>query len=124
MSNHPSIILYVTDPIASAEFYTQALGLTAQYATPGFAMLNFASGVDLGLWRRDAVVPAAANAPGAMEVAVAVPDAASLHALHDDCLRRGTPITQDMVELGFGTAFSVADPDGHRIRFFVPRAAA
>ena len=37
---------------------------------------------------------------------------------------RGTPITQDIETMGFGTAFSVTDPDGHRIRLFVPAEAA
>jgi predicted enzyme related to lactoylglutathione lyase len=124
MPHQPSIILYVSNPIASTAFYTTALGLTAQYASPGFAMLSFASGLDLGLWKREAVVPSAANQPGAMEVALALPDLDSLKTLRASLDARGTPITQDIETMGFGTALSVTDPDGHRIRLFVPAEAA
>lgn len=124
MTHNPSVILYVADPIASAQFYAEALGLTTQYATPGFAMLNFSTGLELGLWKSEAVIPATQGKPAASELALALRNKAALQSSRDALAERGTPIAQEIEAMDFGTAFTVTDPDGHRIRLFVPREAA
>lgn len=37
--------------------------------------------------------------------------------------KRGLTILQEPVRMDFGTAFVATDPDGHRLRVFVPAAA-
>lgn len=123
MSHTASLILYVSNPIASARFYAAAFGLETQYATPGFAMLRSPNGLDLGLWKADAVIPATTAGPGAAELALAVPDKAALKTSRDTLGASGATIVQEIETMDFGSAFTVTDPDGHRIRLFVPREA-
>jgi predicted enzyme related to lactoylglutathione lyase len=40
-----------------------------------------------------------------------------------DWKRRGLNIIQEPVQMDFGYTFVAADPDGHRLRVFVPGAA-
>ena len=40
-----------------------------------------------------------------------------------DWKQRGLPILQEPVQMDFGHTFVAADPDGHRLRVFVPGAA-
>jgi len=121
MSHHPNVILYVADVAASKAFYADVLSLSVHMDTPGFAMLAFSSGLELGLWQRDTVVPAVSGTPGAQEIAVPLRDADTLHTRYDALKAGGVPIAQEIEQLGFGLAFTITDPDGHRIRHFVPR---
>jgi hypothetical protein len=40
-----------------------------------------------------------------------------------DWKKRGLNILQEPVQMDFGTTFVATDPDGHRLRVFVPAAA-
>jgi catechol 2,3-dioxygenase-like lactoylglutathione lyase family enzyme len=53
------VILYVRDAAASAAFYADLLGKPPVEASPTFAMFALASGVMLGLWGADGVLPPA-----------------------------------------------------------------
>ncbi len=122
MQTTPMFIHYVTETDASTRFYADALGAPVIYQGPDFAMLGLAGGMRLGLWRAGEVTPAASVTPGAGELCVALPDAAALHALHDRLAGLGVPVLQAPAMMGFGLAFTVADPDGHRLRPYVPAA--
>jgi catechol 2,3-dioxygenase-like lactoylglutathione lyase family enzyme len=115
------ILLYVDRPAASAAFYADLLGRPPVETSPTFAMFALASGVMLGLWARHTVEPAASGAGGG-EIAFAVTDAAMLHALHADWAKRGLTIIQPPTDMDFGRTFAALDPDGHRLRVFVPAA--
>jgi catechol 2,3-dioxygenase-like lactoylglutathione lyase family enzyme len=116
------IILYVESAAASAAFYRGLLGRPPIEASPAFAMFVLASGVKFGLWTRHTVEPAATGTGGG-EIAIAVADADTLQALHADWARRGLPIAQPPTDMDFGRTFVALDPDGHRLRVFVPAAA-
>jgi catechol 2,3-dioxygenase-like lactoylglutathione lyase family enzyme len=117
------VLLYVENPPNSATFYADLLGRPVIDSSPTFAMLPLADGVMLGLWSRRTVEPAAAGQAGAGEVAFTVEDAAAVAATFADWKKRGLTILQEPVQMDFGHTFVAADPDGHRLRVFVPGAA-
>ena len=84
-------------------------------------MFALASGLMFGLWARHAVEPAATGAGGG-EIALTVGDEKTLHAMHADWAARGLPIAQPPTTMDFGRTFVALDPDGHRLRVFVPAA--
>jgi catechol 2,3-dioxygenase-like lactoylglutathione lyase family enzyme len=123
MPNFSFVVLYVENPPASASFYADLLGRPAIESSPTFAMLPLSDGVMLGLWSREAVEPAVAGQAGASEVAFTVADAAAVEATFIDWKKRGLKMIQQPVEMDFGHTFVATDPDGHRLRVFVPGAA-
>jgi catechol 2,3-dioxygenase-like lactoylglutathione lyase family enzyme len=123
MPNFSFVLLYVENPPASAAFYAGLLGRAALESSPTFAMLPLSDGVMLGLWSRETVKPAAVGQAGAGEIAFTVADAAAVEATFIDWKQRGLKIIQQPVDMDFGHTFVAADPDGHRLRVFVPGAA-
>jgi catechol 2,3-dioxygenase-like lactoylglutathione lyase family enzyme len=123
MPNFSFVLLYVENPPASAAFYADLLGRPAIESSPTFAMLPLSDGVMLGLWSRKAVEPAAVGQAGAGEIAFTVADAAAVKATFIDWKKRGLKMIQEPVEMDFGHTFVATDPDGHRLRVFVPGAA-
>ncbi|MCB1389198.1 MAG: VOC family protein [Rhodobacteraceae bacterium] len=123
MQATPMFILYVTNPAASARFYADALSAPVIYEAPDFAMLALGQGARLGLWRTDEVVPRASFAPGGAELDVVVADVPALSAAQEKLAACGVTILQPVTTLDFGHAVTVADPDGHRLRLYVPAAA-
>ncbi len=85
-------------------------------------MFALASGVMLGLWSRRTVLPAATAPVGSGELAFALDDADAVHAVHADWSKRGLKIAQPPTDMDFGHTFVALDPDGHRLRVFVPAA--
>jgi catechol 2,3-dioxygenase-like lactoylglutathione lyase family enzyme len=122
MTDPNFVILYVKDPSASAAFYADVLGRTPVEASPTFVMFALSSGVMLGLWLRDNVVPAADAAAGGAELAITVQDADAVRATHADWSRRKLKIAQPPIAMDFGFTFVALDPDGHRLRVFAPAA--
>src|SRR5260221_8674249 len=94
------ILLYVERPAESAAFYADLLGRPPVESSPTFAMFALASGVMLGLWARHTVEPAASGTGGG-EIAFAVADTATLHALHADWAKRGLTIIQALTDMEF-----------------------
>jgi len=116
---HPNFfILYVNDPLASAEFYAKLLGRPAVDAAPTFAMFALESGVMLGLWSRHTVEPAATTGGGGAEVAIALESIDAVNATHQRWQALGLPVIQAPTQMDFGYTFVATDPDGHRLRVF------
>lgn len=109
-------ILYVTDVPASARFYEALLGAAPVEASPGFALFLLEGGHKLGLWRRDAVAPAAQQTGGGAELCFLEETDAALDARHAAWAAQGLPILQAPITMDFGRTFTAADPDGHRLR--------
>ena len=116
-------ILYVADIEASVAFYAARLGLAPVEQSPGFAMFAVPGGSGLGLWRRTDVVPVAAESSGGSELCCPVGTADALHALHRAWSQAGVTIAQSPEAMDFGETFTALDPDGHRLRVFVPVAS-
>ena len=117
------ILLYVSDPSASAEFYSRLLKREAALdRLPAFADLQIYEGAKLGLWSTTAVKPAAQAVGGGSEIMFKVADTQDLMAAYADCTERGVPIAQTPAEMNFGLTFVALDPDGHRLRLYAPKA--
>lgn len=67
MTEPNMIILYVTNPTASATFYQNLLGYAPIEASPTFVMFALKSGFMLGLWAKHTVEPVPTSANGASE---------------------------------------------------------
>lgn len=117
-------ILYVDDPLKSADLYGRILGRPAIEASPTFAMFVFANGMKLGLWSRADVKPAVTVHPGGSELSFTVENAARVDAIAAEWRAMGQRIAQDPVDLPFGHSFVGLDPDGHRLRVYCPAGAA
>ena len=115
------ILLYVDNPLASADFYAKLLDMQPVDSAPTFVMFALEGGLMLGLWQRGGVLPAAASVSNvAGELAFVVADAAAVDATHADWRARGATIAQAPADMDFGRTFVATDPDGHRLRVFAP----
>jgi catechol 2,3-dioxygenase-like lactoylglutathione lyase family enzyme len=117
------ILLYVSDPAASAEFYSRLLKREAALdRLPTFADCQIHDGAKLGLWSKTNVKPPARARAGGSEIMFKVADTQELMAAYADCAERGIPIAQTPTEMNFGLTFVALDPDGHRLRLYAPKA--
>jgi len=119
MSDLNFVILYVADVAKSQAFYADVLGKPAIEASPGFAMFPAAPGVMLGLWRADDVKPAA-TAPGGAELCLTLESESAVDATAAAWAAKGIEVAQKPTRLDFGYTFVGLDPDGHRLRVFMP----
>jgi predicted enzyme related to lactoylglutathione lyase len=115
-------LLYVADPLKSADFYEKILGVPARDRAPGFSMFALANGMHLGLWLKGDVIPAA-NAPGGAELSFTEANPSAVEARAELFRGLGVTILQEPTEMDFGFTFTAQDPDGHRIRVFAPGQA-
>lgn len=111
-------LLHVADPLASVDFYAQLFNRRPVETSPTFVLFVFEGGIKLGLWKRDTVVPAGSGAPGALEIGIPLATPAGVDELHARWAVTGHPIVQAPTDLDFGHSLTLADPDGHRLRFF------
>ena len=123
MSDLNFIILYVDNPTASSQFYQRILGHEPLESSPTFVMFALKSGPMLGLWSKHTVEPAAQSAVGGGELAFALSDRKELQTLYGKWQSQGLPIIQTPTDMDFGHTFVALDPDGHRLRAFVPGVA-
>ena len=114
------IILYVTNPAASADFYARILGLDPADLSPGFAMFVLPSGLKLGLWIREGVKPASDFTGCGSEIVIHTKDAETVESTHKSFAAAGIPVIDPPTAREFGLSFVVADPDGHRVRVMHP----
>ena len=117
------LILYVDQPLASARFYGDLLGLQPVEAAATFALFILPSGLKLGLWSKHTVEPTAQATGGGGEVVFTTDSPEAVEATHAVWRDRGLPILQTPVAMDFGHTFVALDPDGHRLRVYAPSAA-
>lgn len=111
-------ILYVDDPLVSADFYAKVLGHEPVEKSPGFAMFVLPNGARLGLWKGSEVEPKVPDGRGS-EICFTVSNADAVRALHADWSKRMS-IAQAPTQMDFGHTFVALDPDGYRVRVFAP----
>ena len=119
MKRPDSIILYVDNVEASTEFYSSLLGISPEMTYPEYVQYALGNGLTLGLWARHTVAPAATPVGGA-ELCFPLAEAAALDALFASLQAKGVTVAQAPTTMCFGYIFLVQDPDGHRLRFYVP----
>ena len=117
MPDH-SFLLYVEDPLKSAAFYEKLLRAKPVEASAGFAMFALTPPTMLGLWRRADVLPKAMAPAGCNELGFHVESAAIVGQFFESAKQVGAKVLQEPTQMDFGYTFTVADPDGHRLRVF------
>ncbi|ARG97749.1 VOC family protein [Legionella micdadei] len=119
MLNPNFVILYVANPLASADFYSNLLKISPVESSPTFVMFSLENGFRLGLWSRDTVEPAASpSLGGGSELAILVANPEAVHELYGNWQKRGLSIIQEPIRMDFGLNFVAVDHDGHRIRVY------
>jgi predicted enzyme related to lactoylglutathione lyase len=118
MPNLDMTILYVDNPLTSADFYAKLLGHQPVEKSPGFAMFVLPNGARLGLWKGTDVKPHAPNGKGG-EICFSLESADAVQAMHADW-SKDMAIAQTPTELDFGYTFVALDPDGYRLRVSSP----
>lgn len=113
-------ILYVDSPEKSAAFYAGIFDVKPVEQSPTFAIFVFPGGIKLGLWSRHTVQPAPTGAAGMVEICVPLKNAAEVDAIWAKLAPAASAILQPPADMEFGHTFVLADPDGHRIRFYNP----
>ncbi|HPI63323.1 MAG TPA: VOC family protein [Alphaproteobacteria bacterium] len=120
MTEPNMIILYVTNPTASATFYQNLLGYAPIEASPTFVMFALKSGFMLGLWAKHTVEPVPTSANGASELVFAIENHQAVDQVSKEWKKRGLKIIQSPTTMDFGYTFVAVDLDGHRLRVFSP----
>ncbi len=110
------VILFVENPLKSAEFYSKILGLKPEEESPTFVLFAMANGVMLGLWSRHTAKPKVNAQPGAGEICFIEGSDGSVNALHAQWQQLGVTMLQAPHTMEGGYSFVAVDPDGHRIR--------
>ncbi|MEO9167564.1 MAG: VOC family protein [Aestuariivirga sp.] len=117
MPNH-SFLLYVEDPLKSAVFYEKLLRAPPIEASPGYAMFVLTAPTTLGLWKRADVLPKVTAPTGSNEIGFHVESNEIVEQFFESAKKIGAAVLQEPTQLDFGYTFTVADPDGHRLRVF------
>jgi catechol 2,3-dioxygenase-like lactoylglutathione lyase family enzyme len=112
-------LLAVRDPLQSGQLYAKILGTEPVDASPGFVLFVTGNGSRLGLWLAPQIEPKAKPA-GGMEIGFVEADKAALLATCEAWKALGLTIVQPPTQMDFGFTFTAEDPDGHRLRPFVP----
>ncbi|MRW89209.1 drug:proton antiporter [Duganella sp. FT80W] len=110
------VLLYVDNPVASGDFYSDLLNLQPVESSPTFVLFVLPSGLKLGLWSRHTAEPKVLASGGGSELAFAVADRSMVNDLHADWAGRGLAIAQRPTAVDFGYTFVALDRDGHRLR--------
>ena len=113
-----SFLLYVEDPLKSAEFYEKLLRAPPVEASPRFAMFALSPPTMLGLWKRADVLPKATALAGCNEIGFQVENNSKVNDFFTSAKEIGALVLQEPMQMDFGYTFTVADPDGHRLRVF------
>jgi catechol 2,3-dioxygenase-like lactoylglutathione lyase family enzyme len=121
MSDFEFAVLYVENLAASKKFYAEILGRPPMELSPTFASFIPSSGLKLELWELAKVQPPSDARPGGSEICMSVPDEGSLRRMVEKWKARGVVIAQEPTAMVFGLSCVILDPDGHRLRFTVPR---
>jgi|ERR1700722_531338 len=123
MSDPNFMLLYVDDLNASVRFYSDLLGYPPADASPAFAMYRLESGLMLGLWSKHDAEPKPSATGGGTELGFPESTLDHLQATFKRWTEKGLKIAQPLTKMNFGHTFVALDPDGHRLRAFVPGRA-
>ena len=113
------VLLAVREPGKSAQLYTRLLGREPVENSPTFVLYVLPTGLKVGLWQADEIEPKPLPA-GGVELSFTEDSREAVDATHDECRRLGLRIVQEPTAMDFGYTFVAEDPDGHRLRPFVP----
>ena len=113
------LLLAVKDPARSAALYEKLLGQPPVENSPTFVLFVLKSGLKLGLWIADDIEPRP-NPAGGIEISFTEENRAAVQQTYEAWKALGLKVVQEPTDMDFGFTFVVEDPDGHRLRPFVP----
>ncbi|QMV15955.1 VOC family protein [Vibrio spartinae] len=119
-----TVVFYVADIEKSQVFYSALFGCHPVQASGEFVLYLVHDGLTFGIWKQSAVIPtitpgSALPSKNQGELCLFVEDQDAFQQMHQHCLLNEFPILQEPAVMDFATAFTVTDPDGHRIRYAV-----
>lgn len=117
MTEPNTLLLHVADMTASTACYTNILGRKPVQVGEDFSLFLLASGMGLGLWRRDVIDPPANDVTGSIEIGFKQSHDA-VEVCHAAWLAQGVAILMPPTDRPFGRSFVAQDPDGHRLRVY------
>ncbi len=121
---HPDFtILFVDQPLKSADFYQSLFQIDPVERSPTFVLFVLPTGLKLGLWSRHTAQPLVTAASGASEVCIKCDGATDVDRVYADWSGRGLRVLQTPVEMDFGYTFVVTDLDSHRLRVYAMTGA-
>ena len=112
------VLLYVADPLRSAEFYSTVFGRKPVQSSAGYSMFVLDGDLKLGLWKRHDVQPSPEGAPGSVELVFSEESDQQVDDRFAEWTGNGLVIAQKPTRMGFGYTFVALDPDGHRLRVY------
>lgn len=118
MTNAPAldfVILFVSNPKESGEFYRKILGINPVDESSTFVLFSLANAGKLGLWATTEAEPKVLGKPGASEICF---KEQNVDQLYDQWVKLNIPMAQAPTNMDFGRTFVALDPDGHRIRIY------
>lgn len=108
------VLLFVTDPLESGQFYSRLFNLTPVEQSPTFVLFALPNGVMLGLWSRKTARPSVVAQGGGSEICFTEENVDEVYA---KWVKLGIPMAQTPTTMdGMSRTFVALDPDGHRIR--------
>lgn len=113
------LLLAVQDPARSAILYERILGRPPVENSPTFVLFVLKNGLKLGLWTADEIAPGPKPA-GGIEISFTEDSREAMLQTFEDWKALGLAIVQEPTDMDFGFTFVAEDPDGHRLRPFVP----
>lgn len=113
---HIFTLLYVKSVPESAAFYRRILACEPFEEHPTFASFQLADGHFLGLWGEAGVEPKPVGTGARSEICFDAADRSDLEAKLEAWTAAGATPVQELSAMDFGDTFTVADPDGHRLR--------
>ena len=116
------ITLAVADPIRSAQLYEGLLGVPPAQSSSTFVLFVLPTGIKIGLWAKEEMKPAPKPA-GGVEISFTENSREELLETHASWKTLGVRVVQEPTDMNFGLTFVAEDPDGHRLRPFVPSGA-
>lgn len=121
---HPDFtILFVDQPLKSADFYQSLFQVDPVERSPTFVLFVLPTGLKMGLWSRHTAHPPVTSGSGASEICIKCDGAADVDRIYADWSGRGLRVLQTPVEMDFGYTFVVTDLDGHRLRVYAMTGA-
>ena len=111
------LLLAVANPRKSAEIYGQILDAEPVAASDTFVLYALPNGLKLGLWLKDEMLPPTGK-PDGVDISFGAADTNAVRALYARWTALGLDVLQEPTDMDFGFTFTVADPDGHRLRAF------
>jgi len=121
---HPDFtILFVDQPLKSADFYQSLFQVDPVERSPTFVLFVLPTGLKMGLWSRHTAQPPVTSGSGASEICIKCDGVADVDRIYADWSSRGLRVLQTPVEMDFGYTFAVTDLDGHRLRVYAMTGA-